>query len=148
MLREFLQDICIRQGMSEETFYSFNSLCLTLATAFLSMGIAMFTLSVAFIDSKKQELRNTYNECEGNGISLSLSRKINSLRHFIKIMNEIANLSLWNIICNFVIIVMSIVFGVTNCLGIFYLMLFLMLMSICFTTQSLWKLFRWYRNKT
>lgn len=134
--------------MSEETFYSFNSLCLTLATAFLSMGIAMFTLSVAFIDSKKQELRNTYNECEGNGISLSLSRKINSLRHFIKIMNEIANLSLWNIICNFVIIVMSIVFGVTNCLGIFYLMLFLMLMSICFTTQSLWKLFRWYRNKT
>lgn len=134
--------------MSKETFYSFNSLCLTLAAAFLSMGIAMFTLSVAFIDSKKQELRNTYNECEGNGISLSLSRKINSLRHFIKIMNEIANLSLWNIICNFVIIVMSIVFGVTNCLSIFYLMLFLMLMSICFTTQSLWKLFRWYRNKT
>lgn len=138
----------MRQGMSEEMFYSFNSSWLTLATTFLSIGIAMFTLSVAFIDGKKQDLQNTYDECENNGISLTLSRKINSLRRFIKIMNEIANLSLWNIICNFVSIVMSIIFRHTNCLSIFYLMLFLMLMSIWFTIRSLWKLFRWYRNKT
>lgn len=138
----------MRQGMSEEILYPLNSLCLTLATTFLSIGIAMFTLSVAFIDSKKQELQNTYNECENNGISLSLSRKINSLRNFIKIMNGIANLSLCNSICNIVTIVLSIIFGQTNCLGVFYLILFLMLMGICFTIQSLWKLFRWYRNKT
>lgn len=146
MLREFFQVICMRQGMSEEMLCSFNSLWLTLATTFLSIGIAMFTLSVAFIESKKLELQNAYNECENKGISLSLSRKINSLRNFIKIMNRIANLSLWNIFCNFVTIVMSIIFGHTNCSGIFYLMLFPMLMNIWFTILPLWKLFRWYRR--
>mgnify|MGYP001749701626 FL=1 len=148
MLKVFLLDICMLQKMSEKPFASIDSLYLALATTFLSMGFAVFTLSVAFIDSKKHELRNIYDECENNGISLSLSRKIASLRHFIKIMTIIANLSLWNIICSLAIMVLLIIYNFTDYIVFFYLMLCLTFMSIWFTIQSLWKLFKWYRNKT
>ena len=142
---EFLHNIFMQVSMDEKEYTAFNSLSLTLATTFLSIGISVFTLSIAFIDSKKIDLKHTYDECE-KGISLSLSRKINSLSNFIRIMTEIANLSLWNIVFSFVTISLSIIFGHMDYNIFVYIILIPITINIVLTVLSLWKLFRWYHK--
>ena len=132
--------------MNETEYSSFLSLCLALATMLLSIGISMFTLSVAFIDGKKQELNSTYDKVEQGGISLSLSRKIKSLRLFIQTMIFIANRAIWIVMLSSFTILTVIIFMNVDVNIWAYLICVPLIVSILITVRSLWKLFIWYKR--
>ncbi|MCH3993581.1 hypothetical protein NG821_04345 [Prevotella cerevisiae] len=132
--------------MNETEYSSFLSLCLALATMLLSIGISMFTLSVAFIDGKKQELSSTYDKVEQGGVSLSLSRKIKSLILFIQTMIFIANKAIWIVILSFFTILIVIIFMNIDVKIWAYLICVPLIASILITVRSLWKLFIWYKR--
>lgn len=132
--------------MNETEYASFISLCLALATMLLSIGISMFTLSVAFIDGKKQELSSTYDKVEQGGISLSLSRKTKSLRLFIQTMIFIANKAIWIVILSFFTIFTVIIFMNIDVNIWAYLICIPLIACILITARCLWKLFIWYKK--
>lgn len=136
----------MRLTMNETEYSSFLSLCLALATMLLSIGISMFTLSVAFIDGKKQELSSTYDKVEQGGVSLSLSRKIKSLILFIQTMIFIANKAIWIVILSFFTILIVIIFMNIDVKIWAYLICVPLIASILITVRSLWKLFIWYKR--
>ena len=136
----------MRLTMNETEYSSFLSLCLALATMLLSIGISMFTLSVAFIDGKKQELNSTYDKVEQGGISLSLSRKIKSLRLFIQTMIFIANRAIWIVMLSSFTILTVIIFMNVDVNIWAYLICVPLIVSILITVRSLWKLFIWYKR--
>ena len=90
MLRESLQAIWQQLQMTDERAYEdFLSLCMTIATTLLSVGVSVFTLTTAFVVSKKDSLNELGRQVEEGGHSLTLARRMNALRRFIMTMKSV-----------------------------------------------------------
>ena len=68
MLKESLQAIWQLLQMTDEKAYeNFLSLCMTIATTLLSVGVSVFTLTTAFVVSKKDSLNELGRQVEEGG---------------------------------------------------------------------------------
>lgn len=75
MLKEFSQDIWQILLMNNLNFDAYLSLCTTISLSLLGVGVSVFTLTTAFIISKKDVLRNILKQIEIGGSSISLLKQ-------------------------------------------------------------------------
>lgn len=81
MLGESFQNIWQQILMIDEKAYeNFLSFSMTIATTLLSVGVSVFTLTTAFIVSKKDSLNELGTQVEEGGQSLTLARRMNALQ--------------------------------------------------------------------
>ena len=128
----------------EETYKDFLSLCMTIATALLSVGVSVFTLTTAFVVSKKDSLNELGKQVEEGGQSLTIARRMNALRKFIKTMKTVTRMSMVVVVSSALSILLVVIFRSVS-VGVFVHFLTLAsLVSIVFTIMCIWILFKWF----
>lgn len=145
MLRESLQAIWQQLLMTDEKAYEdFLSLCMTIATTLLSVGVSVFTLTTAFLVSKKDSLNELGQQVEEGGQSLTLARRMNALRRFIKTMKSVTKMSMAVVISSIMSIFLVIVLRNVSAGAHAHLLTLTSLVSVAFTVMCIWILFKWF----
>lgn len=145
MLRESLQAIWQQLLMTDENAYQdFLSLCITIATTLLSVGVSVFTLTTAFVVSKKDSLNELGRQVEDGGQSLTLARRMNALRRFIKTMKSVTKVSMAVVVSSVLSILLVVVFRSVSAGVHVHLLTFTSLVSVAFTVMCIWLLFKWF----
>lgn len=145
MLRESLQVIWQQIQMTDEKAYEeFLSLSMTIATTLLSVGVSVFTLTTAFIVSKKDSLNELGRQVEEGGQSLTLARRMNALRKFIKTMKSVTKMSIAVVISSVLSIILVLVFRNVTAGAHVHLLTLASVVSVVFTVMCIWALFKWF----
>ena len=145
MLRESFQAIWKQILMTDEKAYvDFLSLGMTIATTLLSVGISVFTLTTAFIVSKKDNLNELGKQVEEGGQSLTLARRMNALRRFIKTMKSVTKMSMAVVISSVLSILLVVVFRNVSAGAHVHLLTLTSVLSVVFTVMCIWVLFKWF----
>ena len=145
MLRESFQAIWQQILMTDENAYEdFLSLSMTIATTLLSVGVSVFTLTTAFIVSKKDNLNELGKQVEEGGQSLTLARRMNALRRFIKTMKSVTKMSMAVVISSVLSILSVVVFRNVSAGIHVHLLILTSVVSIVFTVMCIWVLFKWF----
>ena len=133
--------------MTDAQYEAYLSLMMTIATTLLSIGISIFTLSTAFVVSKKESLRELGEKIEKQGDSLTLSKRFRSIQSFIQVMRLISKNALFVIASSFVTIMLVLVFKqITNTIAahVIYLPI---IMSLVFASICIFQLIKWYLKR-
>lgn len=147
MLKVFFLDIWQSLKMTDAQYEAYLSLMMTIATTLLSIGISIFTLSTAFVVSKKESLRELGEKIEKQGDSLTLSKRFRSIQSFIQVMRLISKNALFVIASSFVTIMLVLVFKqITNTIAahVIYLPI---IMSLVFASICIFQLIKWYLKR-
>lgn len=145
MLRESLQAIWQQLQMTDEkTYEDFLSLCMTIATTLLSVGVSVFTLTTAFVVSKKDSLNELGRQVEEGGQSLTLARRMNALRRFIKTMKSVTKMSMAVVASSLLSILLIVVLRNVSAGTHAHLLTLTSLVSVAFTVMCIWILFKWF----
>lgn len=145
MLGESFQDIWQQILMTDEKAYeNFLSFSMTIATTLLSVGVSVFTLTTAFIVSKKDSLNELGTQVEEGGQSLTLARRMNALRRFIKTMKSVTKMSMTVVISSVLSILLVIVFRNLSAGAHVHLLTLTSVLSVVFTVMCIWVLFKWF----
>lgn len=145
MLGESFQNIWQQILMIDEKAYeNFLSFSMTIATTLLSVGVSVFTLTTAFIVSKKDSLNELGTQVEEGGQSLTLARRMNALRRFIKTMKSVAKMSMTVVISSVLSILLVIVFRNLSAGAHVHLLTLTSVLSVVFTVMCIWVLFKWF----
>lgn len=145
MLGESFQAIWQQILMTDEKAYEdFLSLCMTIATTLLSVGVSVFTLTTAFIVGKKDSLNELGMQVEEGGQSLTLARRMNALRRFIKTMKSVTKMSMTVVISSVLSILLVIVFRNLSAGAHVHLLTLTSVVSVVFTVMCIWVLFKWF----
>lgn len=145
MLQESFQAIWQQLQMNDgETYKDFLSFCMTIATALLSVGVSVFTLSTAFVVGKRDSLKELAEQVEEGGQSLTLARRMNALRKFIKTMKSVTKMSI--MIVGFSTVSMILVAFFRNLSGNVYVHVLTLstLATVVNTIMCIWVLFKWF----
>ena len=92
-------------------YQDFINSYISIASTLLSLGVAIFTLSAAFIVTKKSLLKEYQKQAEVGGMSLTIMRNIDSTKDFLKIMRIITKRSIVTIISSAIAFVFAILFN-------------------------------------
>ena len=131
--------------MTDEKAYEiFLSFSMTIATTLLSVGVSVFTLTTAFIVSKKDSLNELGTQVEEGGQSLTLARRMNALRRFIKTMKSVTKMSMTVVISSVLSILLVIVFRNLSAGAHVHLLTLTSVLSVVFTVMCIWVLFKWF----
>ena len=131
--------------MTDENAYEdFLSLSMTIATMLLSVGVSVFTLTTAFIVSKKDSLNELGRQVEEGGQSLTLARRMNALRRFIKTMKSVTKMSMAVVISSVLSILLVVVFRNVSAGALVHLLTLTSVVSVVFTVMCIWVLFKWF----
>ncbi len=145
MLGESFQNIWQQILMIDEKAYeNFLSFSMTIATTLLSVGVSVFTLTTAFIVSKKDSLNELGTQVEEGGQSLTLARRMNALRRFIKTMKSVTKMSMTVVISSVLSILLVIVFRNLSAGAHVHLLTLTSVLSVVFTVMCIWGLFKWF----
>jgi hypothetical protein len=145
MLGESFQNIWQQILMTDEKAYeNFLSFSMTIATTLLSVGVSVFTLTTAFIVSKKDSLNELGTQVEEGGQSLTLARRMNALRRFIKTMKSVTKMSMTVVISSVLSILLVIVFRNLSAGAHVHLLTLTSVLSVVFTVMCIWVLFKWF----
>lgn len=145
MLGESFQNIWQQILMTDEKAYEkFLSFSMTIATTLLSVGVSVFTLTTAFIISKKDSLNELGTQVEEGGQSLTLARRMNALRRFIKTMKSVTKMSMTVVISSVLSILLVIVFRNLSAGAHVHLLTLTSVLSVVFTVMCIWVLFKWF----
>lgn len=145
MLGESFQNIWQQILMTDEKAYeNFLSFSMTIATTLLSVGVSVFTLTTAFIVSKKDSLNELGTQVEEGGQSLTLARRMNALRRFIKTMKSVTRMSMTVVISSVLSILLVIVFRNLSAGAHVHLLTLTSVLSVVFTVMCIWVLFKWF----
>ena len=145
MLGESFQNIWQQILMTDEKAYeNFLSFSMTIATTLLSVGVSVFTLTTAFIVSKKDSLNELGTQVEEGGQSLTLARRMNALRRFIKTMKSVTKMSMTVVISSVLSILLVIVFRNLSAGAHVHLLTLTSVVSVVFTVMCIWVLFKWF----
>ena len=145
MLRESFQAIWKQILMTDKNAYEdFLSHGMTIATTLLSVGISVFTLTTAFIVSKKDNLNELGKQVEEGGQSLTLARRMNALRRFIKTMKSVTKMSMAVVISSVLSILLVVVFRTVSAGAHVHLLTLTSVVSVVFTVMCIWVLFKWF----
>ncbi len=145
MLKESLQTIWQQILMTDAKAYEdFLSLCMTIATTLLSVSVSIFTLTTAFVVSKKDSLNELGRQVEEGGQSLTLARRMNALRSFIKTMKFITKMSMAAVLSSVLSLLLVAFLRSTSTRLYVHLLIFTSLASIVFTVIYIWILFKWF----
>ena len=145
MLGESFQNIWQQILMTDEKAYeNFLSFSMTIATTLLSVGVSVFTLTTAFIVSKKDSLNELGTQVEEGGQSLTLARRMNALRRFIKTMKSVTKMSMTVVISSVLSILLVIVFKNLSAGAHVHLLTLTSVLSVVFTVMCIWVLFKWF----
>jgi len=145
MLGESFQNIWQQILMIDEKAYeNFLSFSMTIATTLLSVGVSVFTLTTAFIVSKKDSLNELGTQVEEGGQSLTLARRMNALRRFIKTMKSVTKMSMTVVISSVLSILLVIVFRNLSAGAHVHLLTLTSVLSVVFTVMCIWVLFKWF----
>ena len=145
MLGESFQNIWQQILMTDEKAYEiFLSFSMTIATTLLSVGVSVFTLTTAFIVSKKDSLNELGTQVEEGGQSLTLARRMNALRRFIKTMKSVTKMSMTVVISSVLSILLVIVFRNLSAGAHVHLLTLTSVLSVVFTVMCIWVLFKWF----
>lgn len=145
MLGESFQAIWQQILMTDEKAYeNFLSFSMTIATTLLSVGVSVFTLTTAFIVSKKDSLNELGTQVEEGGQSLTLARRMNALRRFIKTMKSVTKMSMTVVISSVLSILLVIVFRNLSAGAHVHLLTLTSVLSVVFTVMCIWVLFKWF----
>ena len=143
MLRESLQTIWQLILMNDVKAYEdYLSLCMTIATTLLSVGVSIFTLSTAFLVSKKESLNELDRQVEEGGQSLTLARRMNALRNFIMTMKSVTKISMVVIVSSTLSTVLVVILRCISAGVYAHVLAITSLVSIIFTIISIWILFK------
>ena len=80
--------------MTETLYSDILSSCLSIIMGGLSIAIAIFTLTTAFIISKREVRNELERQINEGGISLTLTRRVKAINTFIKRMRKVTNNSI------------------------------------------------------
>lgn len=80
--------------MSDILYTDILNSCLSVLIGGLSVAIAIFTLTTAFIISKRDVLKDLEQQVDERGVSLNLARRIKATNTFISKMRKITNNSI------------------------------------------------------
>ena len=145
MLGESFQNIWQQILMTDEKAYeNFLSFSMTIATTLLSVGVSVFTLTTAFILSKKDSLNELGTQVEEGGQSLTLARRMNALRRFIKTMKSVTKMSMTVVISSVLSVLLVIVFRNLSVGAHVHLLTLTSVLSVVFTVMCIWVLFKWF----
>ena len=145
MLGESFQNIWQQILMTDEKAYeNFLSFSMTIATTLLSVGVSVFTLTTAFIVSKKDSLNELGTQVEEGGQSLTLARRMNALRRFIKTMKSVTKMSMTVVISSVLSILLVNVFRNLSAGAHVHLLTLTSVLSVVFTVMCIWVLFKWF----
>lgn len=140
-----MQAIWQQMLMTDENAYEdFLSLSMTIATMLLSVGVSVFTLTTAFIVSKKDSLNELGRQVEEGGQSLTLARRMNALRRFIKTMKSVTKMSMAVVISSVLSILLVVVFRNVSAGAHVHLLTLTSVVSVVFTVMCIWVLFKWF----
>ena len=128
----------------EKAYENFLSFSMTIATTLLSVGVSVFTLTTAFIVSKKDSLNELGTQVEESGQSLTLARRMNALRRFIKTMKSVTKMSMTVVISSVLSILLVIVFRNLSAGAHVHLLTLTSVLSVVFTVMCIWVLFKWF----
>ncbi len=128
----------------EKAYENFLSFSMTIATTLLSVGVSVFTLTTAFIVSKKDSLNELGTQVEEGGQSLTLARRMNALRRFIKTMKSVTKMSMTVVISSVLSILLVIVFRNLSAGAHVHLLTLTSVLSVVFTVMCIWVLFKWF----
>lgn len=128
----------------EKAYENFLSFSMTIATTLLSVGVSVFTLTTAFIVSKKDSLNELGTQVEEGGQSLTLARRMNALRRFIKTMKSVTRMSMTVVISSVLSILLVIVFRNLSAGAHVHLLTLTSVLSVVFTVMCIWVLFKWF----
>lgn len=128
----------------EKAYENFLSFSMTIATTLLSVGVSVFTLTTAFIVSKKDSLNDLGTQEEEGGQSLTLARRMNALRRFIKTMKSVTKMSMTVVISSVLSILLVIVFRNLSAGAHVHLLTLTSVLSVVFTVMCIWVLFKWF----
>lgn len=143
MLGESFQNIWQQILMTDEKAYeNFLSFSMTIATTLLSVGVSVFTLTTAFIVSKKDSLNELGTQVEEGGQSLTLARRMNALRKFIKTMKSVTKMSMAVVIFSVLSILLVVVFRNVSAGTHVHLLTLTSVLSVVFTAMCIWLLFK------
>ena len=147
MLKASFQDIWQSLKMTDAQFEAYLSLMMTIATTLLSIGISIFTLSTAFVVSKKESLRELGEKIEKQGDSLTLSKRFRSIQGFIYVMRLISKNALFVMATSFVAIIFVLVFRqITNTTAAYFIYLPI-IMALVFASICIFQLIKWYLKR-
>ena len=145
MWREYLLDIWQYVQMSDPDKYAdLLSFYLTLATTLCGVGVSIFTLTVAFIVSKKDSLKQLNSELSQSGISLSVAYKRQSLHGFIKRMGKVTTSSMWLVCFSMMSIVIIWVLKLCPPSNWLYIVLLWIIVAFAFLGICVYRLSIWY----
>ena len=128
----------------EKAYENFLSFSMAIATTLLSVGVSVFTLTTAFIVSKKDSLNELGTQVEEGGQSLTLARRMNALRRFIKTMKSVTKMSMTVVISSVLSILLVIVFRNLSAGAHVHLLTLTSVLSVVFTVICIWVLFKWF----
>lgn len=128
----------------EKAYEDFLSLCMTIATSLLSVGVSVFTLTTAFVVSKKDNLNELGRQVEERGQSLTFARRMNALRLFIKTMKFVTKMSMVVVVSSVLSIVLVVIFKSFSAGVYVHLLTLCSMVSIAFTVMCIWILFKWF----
>ena len=128
----------------EKAYENFLSFSMTIATTLLSVGVSVFTLTTAFIVRKKDSLNELGTQVEEGGQSLTLARRMNALRRFIKTMKSVTRMSMTVVISSVLSILLVIVFRNLSAGAHVHLLTLTSVLSVVFTVMCIWVLFKWF----
>lgn len=130
--------------MTDFVYTDILGACLSLLTGGMSIVIAIFTLSVAAIISKRDIRNELEQQIEDGGVSLTLMRKINAASNFINRMRRITNNCIAACIVYVIGIIAYIVFRCVN--PTCWIMCLVGIVGVCmvYTLYVIYLLFKWY----
>lgn len=147
MLKVSFLDIWQSLKMTDAQYEVYLSLMMTIATTLLSIGISIFTLSTAFIVSKKESLRELGEKIEKQGDSLTLSKRFRSIQGFIHVMRLISKNTLFVIAASFAAILLVLVFRqITNTTAV-YVIYLPIITALVFASICIFQLIKWYLKR-
>ena len=147
MLKVSFQGIWQSLMMTDGQYDAFLSTILTIATTLLSIGISIFTLSTAFVVSKKDNLREVGEKIEKQGDSLMLSKRYRSLQSFIRVMKQISKNSLFVLAASFVTIILVLIFRQIANTTTVYIIYLPLITALVFASICIFQLIKWYVKK-
>lgn len=128
-------------------YQDFINSYISIASTLLSLGVAIFTLSAAFIVTKKSLLKEYQKQAEVGGMSLTIMRNIDSTKDFLKIMRIITKRSIVTIISSAIAFVFAILFNFIE-IGYFVHLLAIPVVFGGFGAFSCLKnIFNWYKSQ-
>lgn len=119
----------------------------TVSSTLLSLGVAIFTLSTAFIVSKRNLLSEYQKQVEKDGISLTMMRKIDATKDFLKTMRNITKNSIIIIATATIVFTLCIYFNYINIGCWIHVLVIPTTISAVSTFYCIRKLFLWYRKQ-